>query len=131
MRVSEIRFTGLSILSAEEARMKIIVIIYSNDSETVWNAFRFATTSLIYENQVNVFLLGKGVEAMTLSTLKYDILEQADLFRNNGGVIIGCGVCCENRKEEMPFLQQELRCDMGSMQDLYGLIAGADKVISF
>ncbi len=111
--------------------MKIAVIIYSNDSETVWNAFRFATTSLVYENQVNIFLLGKGVEVMTLSTLKYDILEQADLFRDNGGVIVGCGVCCENRKEEMPFLQQELRCDMGSMQDLYGLVAEADKVITF
>ena len=111
--------------------MRIAVIIYSNDSETVWNAFRFATTSLIYENQVNIFLLGKGVEAMTLSTLQFDILEQADLFRQNGGVIIGCGVCCENRKDEMPFLQQELRCDMGSMKDLYGLVADADKVMTF
>lgn len=111
--------------------MKVTVIIYSNDPETVWNAFRFATTSLIYENQVTVFLLGKGVEAMTISTLKYDILEQAGLFRNNGGVVIGCGVCCENRKEEMPLLSEELRCDMGSMQDLYGLVAAADKVISF
>lgn len=111
--------------------MKMTVIVCSNDSETVWNAFRFANTSLAYENQVNVFLLGKGVEAMTLNTLKYDILEQAELFRSNGGVIIGCGVCCENRKDEMPFLQQELRCDMGSMQDLYGLIAEADKVITF
>ncbi|MHB8535457.1 MAG: DsrE family protein [Sulfuricaulis sp.] len=111
--------------------MKIVVIVYSNDSETVWNAFRFATTSLVYDNQVNVFLLGKGVEAMTASTLKYDILEQLELFRNNGGKIVGCGVCCESRKEEMPLLQQELRCDMGSMQDLYGLIAEADKVLTF
>ena len=111
--------------------MKVTVIIYSNDPETVWNAFRFATTSLIYENQVSVFLLGKGVEAMTVSTLKYDILEQVDLFRKNGGKIIGCGVCCENRKEEMPFLQQELHCDMGSMQELYGLVAEADKVLTF
>jgi len=45
--------------------------------------------------------------------------------------MVGCGVCCENRKEEMPFLQQELRCEMGSMQDLYGLVAEADKVITF
>lgn len=111
--------------------MKVIVIIYSNDSETVWNAFRLANTSLAYENQVSVFLLGKGVEALTLSTLNYDILEQTDLFRSSGGVIIGCGVCCENRKEEMPFLQQELRCEMGSMQTLYGLIAEADKVVTF
>lgn len=115
----------------KEAAMKIAVVVYSNDPETVWNAFRFATTSLIYENQVSVFLLGKGVEAVTLSTLKYDILEQLELFRGNGGRLIGCGVCCENRKEEMPLLQQELKCDMGSMQDLYGLIAAADRVISF
>lgn len=111
--------------------MKITVIIYSNDSETVWNAFRFATSSLIYENQVSVFLLGKGVEAMSVGTLNHDIPEQVELFRNNGGKIIGCGVCCENRKDEMPFLQQELRCDMGSMQDLYALVAEADKVITF
>ncbi|MDH3513473.1 MAG: DsrE family protein [Gammaproteobacteria bacterium] len=111
--------------------MKIVVIVYSNDPETVWNAFRFATTSLIYENRVSVFLLGKGVEAMTISTLKYDIVEQVDLFRNSGGKIIGCGVCCESRKEEMPFLQQELQCDLGSMQELYGLVMEADKVLTF
>jgi len=40
--------------------MKIAVIIYSNDPETVWNALRFANTSLIYDNDVSVFLLGKG-----------------------------------------------------------------------
>lgn len=111
--------------------MKITVIICSNDSETVWNAFRFAATSLVYENQVNVFLLGKGVEAMTLSTLKYDIQEQANLFHQNGGVMMGCGVCCENRKQEMPLLQKELECQIGSMQDLYSLVASADKVITF
>ncbi|MHB8622020.1 MAG: DsrE family protein [Sulfuricaulis sp.] len=111
--------------------MKYAIIIYSNDSETVWNAFRFANTSLVYENQVNVFLLGKGVEAMTLSKLNFNIVEQIALFRNSGGVIIGCGVCCENRKQEMPFLKQELSCTMGSMQDLYGLVAEADKVITF
>lgn len=111
--------------------MKVSVIIYSNDPETVWNAFRFANTSLVYENRVTVFLLGKGVEALTLSTLKYDILEQLELFRSEQGILLGCGVCCENRKEEMPFLQQELGCDMGSMQDLYRLVAEADKVVTF
>jgi len=111
--------------------MKVTVIIYSNDPETVWNAFRFANTSLIYENQVTVFLLGKGVEALSLNTLKYDILEQLEVFRSGNGVVIGCGVCCENRKAEMPFLQQELGCEMGSMQDLYRLVAEARQVITF
>lgn len=111
--------------------MNVAVIIHSNDPETVWNAFRFANTSLIYDNQTTVFLLGKGVESIALNTLKYDIHEQVELFRKGGGIMIGCGVCCDNRKEEMPFLQQGLNCGMGSMQDLYALVAKADKVLTF
>lgn len=111
--------------------MKIVVVIDSNDTETAWNALRFATTSLIYDNQVTVFLLGRGVEAASVSSLTFDTREQLDVFRNNGGVLIGCGVCCESRKKEMPYLQAELQCEMGSMQQLYGLVAEADKVLTF
>ncbi len=111
--------------------MKIVVVIGSNEAETVWNAFRFASTSLAYDNQVTVFLLGRGVEAASVSTLMFDTQEQLDLFRKSGGTLIGCGVCCENRKKEMPYLQAELQCDLGSMQQLYGLVAEADKVLVF
>lgn len=111
--------------------MHFAIIIYSNDAETVWNAFRFANTSLSHDNRVDVFLLGKGVEAAMLSTLKYDVQEQMDLFRSNGGALIGCGLCCETRKDEMPFLQEGLKCEMGSMQQLYSLVAEADKVVTF
>jgi uncharacterized protein involved in oxidation of intracellular sulfur len=112
-------------------RMKIAIIIYSNDSETAWNAFRFANTSRSFDNDVNVFLLGKGVEVAMISTLQYDVLEQLRLFQSNGGRIMGCGVCCESRKTEMPFLLEELKCDMGSMKQLYGLVAEADKILTF
>jgi sulfur relay (sulfurtransferase) complex TusBCD TusD component (DsrE family) len=111
--------------------MKLAVVIYSNDSETVWNAFRFANTSLGYDNQVDVFLLGKGVEAVAVGTLKFDIEEQMAIFRDHGGVVLGCGICCEIRKEEMPSLQEGLQCEMGSMQQLYALVAAADKVLTF
>ena len=111
--------------------MKYTVVISSGDSETVWNAFRFAVSALIYDNDVTVFLLGKGVEAPTLSTLKYDINEQMDLFREHKGVLIGCGVCCENRKDTMPLLEDQLSCEMGSMQTLYVLVHEADKVLTF
>lgn len=111
--------------------MKITVIISSGDSETIWNAFRFASTSLAYDNEVTIFLLGQGVEAPTLSTLKFDIGEQIALFRESGGAMIGCGVCCENRKDTMPFLANELNCELGSMQQLYALVAEADKVVNF
>jgi len=111
--------------------MNITVIISSNEPETVWNAFRFATTSLVYDNTVTVFLLGLGVEAPTLSTLKFDVTEQMALFRESGGELIGCGVCCENRKDTMPFLTDVLACELGSMQQLYALVAGADRVVNF
>lgn len=111
--------------------MKIAIIVYSNDSETVWNAFRFANTSRSLDNQVSVFLLGKGVEAAMVSTIQYDVLEQIRQFRDGGSQLIGCGVCCESRKVEMPFLLEELKCEMGSMRQLYGLVAEADKVITF
>ncbi|MGD9386412.1 MAG: DsrE family protein, partial [Thioalkalispiraceae bacterium] len=78
-----------------------------------------------------VFLLGQGVEAPTLTTLKFDIDEQINLFRDSGGVMIGCGVCCDNRKDTMPFLADELQCELGSMQQLYALVADADKVLNF
>jgi len=111
--------------------MHIAIVIYSNDSETVWNAFRFANTSLAYNNRVDIFLLGKGVEAASVSTLKFDMEEQMEHFRENGGAMIGCGVCCETRKDEMPFLQEGLKCEMGSMQQLYAMVAQADKVLTF
>ena len=111
--------------------MKITVIIHSNDPETVWNAFRFASTSLVYDNEVAVFLLGCGVEAPAVGTLQFDVEEQMELYRNAGGALIGCGVCCESRRETMPFLESLLGCELGSMQQLYALVAESDRVLTF
>ena len=111
--------------------MKIALVVYSNEPEVIWNAFRLGTTSLTYDNEVTVFLLGSGVEAPTLGTLKFDVQEQLTLFRQEGGNLIGCGVCCEIRRDNMPLLEEQLDCEIGSMQTLYGLIAEADKIITF
>ena len=111
--------------------MKVLCVIYSNDPETVWNAFRYANSALAYDNIVNIFLLGKGVEAVSVSTLQFDVQEQMSLFAESGGGLIGCGLCCDNRKDEMPFLKEQLNCEMGSMQQLYVLTAESDKVITF
>lgn len=111
--------------------MKFLIIISSRDPETVWNAFRFASTTLVYENEATVFLLGSGVEAPTLGTIKFDINEQIGIFREQGGQMIGCGICCEIRRDTIPYLEGELNCDLGSMQQLYALTAEADKVLTF
>jgi len=111
--------------------MKYAIVISSGDSETIWNAFRFAVSALIYDNDVSVFLLGKAVEAPNASTLKFDINEQMALLKENGGKLIGCGVCCESRKDVMPRLEEQLNCELGSMQTLYVLVHEADKVLNF
>jgi len=111
--------------------MNIVCIVYSNDPETVWNAFRFANSCLAYDNQVNVFLLGKGVEAANVSTLQFDVQEQMDIFRGNKGAMVGCGVCCEIRKDELPLLKEQLGAEIGSMQQLYAMVAEADKILTF
>jgi len=111
--------------------MNYAVIISSNEAETVWNAFRFANTCLAYGNKVTVFLLGKGVEALTISTLSFDVVEQIDLFRDSEGKMIGCGVCCEIREDEIPNIKESLNCEIGSMQQLYQVVDEADKILNF
>lgn len=111
--------------------MKLAVVIYSNDPETVWNAFRLANTALGYDDEVSVFLLGQGVECTSLPTIKFNIAEQMELFREYGGRMIGCGVCCEVREATMPLIKEDLDCEIGSMQHLYGLVKDSDKVLTF
>ncbi|MCW8900001.1 MAG: DsrE family protein [Gammaproteobacteria bacterium] len=111
--------------------MKVAVVIYSNDAETVWNAYRFANTCRVYEDEVTIFLMGKGVEAASIQSLKFNIEEQIQLFEEQNGTVIGCGVCCETRKDIMPGLKDDLQCTLGSMQDFYILIKESDKVITF
>ena len=111
--------------------MKYAVVIYSNDDEAVWNAFRFANTCNGYDNHVTVFLMGKGVEAASIQSLKYDINEQIELFEEMGGELVGCGVCCESRKDVMPDIETTLSCKIGSMQDFYILVNESDKVLTF
>ena len=111
--------------------MKVAIVIYSNDAETVWNAFRYANTCRAYDDDTTIFLMGKGIEATTIQSLKYDIEEQVQIYEEQEGKVIGCGVCCESRKELMPNLENELQCELGSMQDFYVLIKESDKVITF
>jgi len=111
--------------------MKLTIIIYSNDPETIWNAFRLGNTAAGHGDDVTVFLLGKGIEYASVNSIKYNIKEQIELFNGSGGKIIGCGICCDMREETMPFLREDLQCELGSMQTLYSLTKEADRIITF
>ncbi|MBS0425098.1 MAG: DsrE family protein [Proteobacteria bacterium] len=106
--------------------MKLAIIIYSNDPETVWNAFRLGIFSHKQGDTVSVFLLGKGVEVESLDRDKFDITGQIHSFLDIGGAILACGTCLKLRQSEELGI-----CPISTMQDLYTLIHDSDKVLSF
>ena len=94
--------------------MKIGIVIYSNDSETVWNAFRFANFALNEGDEIKVFLLGKGVECESLDTDKFKVTEQIQTLVDNGGEIFACGGCLKIRRSAGSDV-----CPLSTMKDLY------------
>lgn len=81
--------------------MKLGICIHSNDSETVWNAFRFANYSLKhFQDEVRVFLLSQGVAAETLDTDHFQVTEQMKSLVAAGGSIKACVTCLKLRQSE-------------------------------
>ncbi|MFZ2322633.1 MAG: DsrE family protein [Ignavibacteriaceae bacterium] len=105
--------------------MKLGIIIYSTDAETVWNAFRLGVFSLKEGDKVKTFLLAKGVECENLIDDKFNVKEQMQLFVDNGGEILACGTCLKIRNSEGSEL-----CPLSTMKDLYEVIRDSDKVVS-
>ena len=106
--------------------MKLGIIIYSNDSETVWNAFRLGVFSEEKDDTVKVFLLAKGVECESLDTEKFSITDEMKKFVDSGGEILACGTCLKIRQSEGSDL-----CPLSTMADLYEVINESDKVVTF
>ena len=106
--------------------MKLGIVIYSNDTETVWNAFRLGIFSSKKGDNVKVFLLAKGVECESLDTDKFSVTKEMSLFVESGGEILACGTCLKIRQSEGSDM-----CPMSTMEDLYQIISGSDKVVTF
>lgn len=106
--------------------MKLGIIIYSSDPETVWNALRLANLSLKQKDHVCIFLMAKGVEIESLDSSKFDIARQLNDVIVNQGEILACGTCLNIRKQE-----STESCPAAAMQDISDLIKNSDKIISF
>lgn len=107
-------------------KSNLAIVIYSNDTETVWNALRLANYALTQKDTVKIFLLGKGVEAQSLSSEKFDVKKQMETFAAAGGEILACGTCLKIRNSEGSAL-----CPMSTMADLYAIIKQSEKIITF
>lgn len=106
--------------------MKIGIVIYSTDAETVWNGFHFGVFALKQGDQVKAFLMAKGVECEKLNTEQFTVTEQMQAFVDNGGRILACGTCLKLRHSEGSEL-----CPLSTMKDLYDIIRESDRVVSF
>ncbi len=106
--------------------MKLGIIIYSADSETVWNGFRLGVFALKQGDHAKAFLLAKGVECERLDTDQFKVTEQMRAFVDNGGKILACGTCLNLRHSEGSDL-----CPLSTMKDLHDIIKESDKVVSF
>jgi uncharacterized protein involved in oxidation of intracellular sulfur len=106
--------------------MKIGIIISSNDAETCWNAIRYANFALGQKDEVKIFLMGKGVEYQSISTEKFNTIEQAENFLKAGGEILACGTCIKSRSQ-----QGSEMCPISTMKDMYDTVKESEKVITF
>jgi uncharacterized protein involved in oxidation of intracellular sulfur len=106
--------------------MKLGMIIYADDAETVWNAFRLGVFALTQGDSVKAFLLAKGVECQALDTDRFKVTEQMKAFVEAGGEVLACGTCLKIRQTEGSEM-----CPRSTMADLYGIIRDCDKVVSF
>jgi len=113
-------------LLAAEKPFKLGIVIYSNDTETVWNAFRLADFSLSKGDEVKIFLLGKGVEYENLSNKNFDITQQAQSFLSHKGQIFACGSCLKIRQKK-----GDEFCPVSTLANLYEIIRQSDKVLTF
>ena len=106
--------------------MKIGIVIYSNDPETMWNAFRFGNFALAMGDKVKVFLLGKGVECASLDRDIFNVTEQSQTFINNGGKIFACGTCLEIHQ-----LEASENYAVSTLNDIYEIVKESDRVVTF
>ncbi len=106
--------------------MRIGIVIYSTDAETIWNAFRFANFAIEKKDQASIFLIGKGVEYESKSTEQFNIIEQAKKFLGLEGKIFACGTCLKQRHSTGSNL-----CPISTMNDMYRIVTESEKILTF
>lgn len=106
--------------------MKLLVTITTAEAEAAFNALRLALFAQQKGDTVSVFLIGKGVELDQITAEPFAAKAQAEALLAAGGSIQACGTCLQLRHSEGTAI-----CPLSTMQTLYDLVAGADRIVSF
>ncbi|AGN01360.1 hypothetical protein L593_07065 [Salinarchaeum sp. Harcht-Bsk1] len=105
--------------------MHLGIILETNDPERVWNAFRLANTALDADHEVEVFLLGDGVEAPDLEAETFNPHGVMVKYDRAGGELFACGTCMESREIEPDDLRPH-----STMGDCLRIVEDADEVLT-
>ncbi len=106
--------------------MKLGLVVYSTDAETLWNGFRLGVFAREAGDEVTAFLMAKGVDAETHDTEPFNVKQMMQSFVDAGGRILACGTCLKLRHSEGAEL-----CPLSTLKDLHELIRDSDRVVSF
>ena len=106
--------------------MKYLLVVNTNDPETIWNSLRLGSAALGRDHKVDMFLLGPGVEIEIAQDQRFDIQEQLTRFMELGGTAHSCGTCLKSRQ-----IDAAESCPISTMNDLVRLSEEADKVLTF
>jgi uncharacterized protein involved in oxidation of intracellular sulfur len=63
--------------------VKILFIITTDDAETIYNAMRLANVGVEKDDEVSVFMLGKGVLFERSGNELFDVMGQMSMFRGD------------------------------------------------
>lgn len=63
--------------------VNILFIISTDDAEIAYNAMRLANVSVKKNDEVSVFMLGKGVLFEQISNEQFDVIGQVDQFKGD------------------------------------------------
>jgi len=63
--------------------VKTLIIISTDEGETIYNAMRLANVAGQREDEVSVFMSGKGVGFETSGTEQFDVMGEIDKFQGD------------------------------------------------
>jgi hypothetical protein len=99
--------------------MKLGMGLYSNDPETVYQAFRLGSLNLNKRDEVNIFLLARGVECDQINHSEFKINDQIQEFLDRSGKTYSRTSCMKIRKKGATDA-----CPLSSMEDLHRISNG-------
>ena len=105
--------------------MKLVIVLNTNNPESAWNALRLGDEALGGGNETSMFLLGSGVEIVSIRDKTFDVAGVLKKFLNSGGNLLACGTCLESRHQESGV------CPISTMSELVTMISESDKVVTF